>query len=46
MERIKAVVDLQGIHGGSISCAVVATFCIQELETGAWIGKTPLITSA
>lgn len=42
--NIRALVDLDGFHGGTISRNDVATFVIDQLESNAFLGKRPLIT--
>ena len=44
--RITASVDLSNVHGGSISRADVAGFVLDQLTSGQWVGKTPLITGS
>lgn len=41
---VRALVDLAGFHGGSIARKDVARFVLDQVETDAWIGRTPLIT--
>ncbi len=41
---VRALVDLAGFHGGSIAREDVARFVLDQVETDAWIGRTPLIT--
>jgi putative NADH-flavin reductase len=41
--RVRAMVDLAGIHGGSISRGDVARFVVSELTDGRWSGQAPLI---
>lgn len=42
--RIRATVDLNGIHGGQISRADVANFVVAQVSSDEWLRKTPLIT--
>jgi uncharacterized protein YbjT (DUF2867 family) len=42
---IRALTDLSGFHGGSISRADVATFVLDQLHIDAWLHRSPLITS-
>ncbi len=41
---VRALVDLAGFHGGSVAREDVARFVLDQVETDAWIGRTPLIT--
>jgi putative NADH-flavin reductase len=41
--NIRVLVDLSGLHGGTISRADVAAFVIDQLESDALLGKRPLI---
>jgi uncharacterized protein YbjT (DUF2867 family) len=41
---IRALTDLSGIHGGTISRADVAEFAVQQLTADSWLRKAPLIT--
>ena len=42
--RIRALTDLSGVHGGTISRADVADFVVQQLTSDIWLRKAPLIT--
>ena len=42
--HIKALTDLSGVHGGTISRSDVAEFVVQQLATGTWLRKAPLIS--
>lgn len=42
---VRALTDLSGFKGGTISRADVARFILDQVRDGAWIHKTPLITS-
>ena len=41
---IKALIDLSGVHGGTIARSDVADFVVQQLTTDTWLRKAPLIT--
>jgi uncharacterized protein YbjT (DUF2867 family) len=41
---VRALTDLSGFHGGSISRDDVAKFILDQLDDGQWINKAPLIT--
>ncbi|MER2195123.1 NAD(P)-dependent oxidoreductase [Methylobacterium brachiatum] len=41
---VRALVDLAGFHGGSVAREDVARFVLDQVETDAWIGRSPLIT--
>lgn len=41
---VRAMVDLHGFHGGTISRADVAAFVVAQTGSDEWLGKTPLIT--
>lgn len=41
---VRALVNLAGFHGGSVAREDVARFVLDQVETDAWIGRTPLIT--
>jgi uncharacterized protein YbjT (DUF2867 family) len=41
---VRALTDLSGVHGGSISRQDVATFVLDQLRTDAWLQRAPLIT--
>jgi putative NADH-flavin reductase len=41
---IRALTDLSGFHGGSISRQDVATFVLDQLRADAWLHRAPLIT--
>lgn len=42
--RIRALTDLSNFDGGSISRADVATFILDQVNSDAWLRKSPLIT--
>ncbi|TPI25815.1 SDR family oxidoreductase [Mesorhizobium sp. B3-2-1] len=42
--RIKALTELSGVHGGTISRADVADFVVQQLTADTWLRKSPLIS--
>jgi putative NADH-flavin reductase len=42
--QTKALTDLSGVHGGTISRADVAAFTVQQLAQDAWLQQAPLIT--
>lgn len=42
--HIKALTDLSGVHGGTISRADVAQFVLQQIAEDTWLRKAPLIT--
>jgi len=44
-DKIRALTDLTGFHGGSIARADVARFLISELTDRQWACKSPVITS-
>ena len=44
-DKIRALTDLTGFHGGSIARADVARFLISELTDRHWACKSPVITS-
>lgn len=41
--RYRALVDLQGVHGGSISRVDVADFMLAQAKSPQFIGQTPLL---
>lgn len=41
---VRPLTDLSGFHGGSIAREDVARFVLDQIETDAWVGRTPLIT--
>jgi uncharacterized protein YbjT (DUF2867 family) len=41
--QVRAVVDLAGIHGGSVSRGDVARFVVAELTDRQWTKQAPLI---
>ena len=41
---VRALTDLSGFHGGSISRADVATFVLDQLRSDTWLHRSPLIT--
>ena len=42
--RVRATVDLTGIHGGQIARADVAAFVVDQVASDRWLHQTPLIT--
>lgn len=42
---LRALTDLGGFHGGTISRDDVATFVLDQLHTDAWLHRSPLITA-
>jgi len=40
----RALEDLSQFHGGTIARADVAAFIVDELESGKWLKRSPLIT--
>jgi uncharacterized protein YbjT (DUF2867 family) len=43
-DSIRALTDLSGLHGGTISRENVARFVLDQLHTDAWLHRSPLIT--
>ncbi|KAA3447022.1 flavin reductase [Mesorhizobium sp. SARCC-RB16n] len=43
-ETIRALTDLSGFHGGTISRANVASFVLDQLRDDTWVHRSPLIT--
>ena len=41
---VRALTDLSGFHGGSISREDVARFVLDQLRADAWLHRSPLIT--
>jgi uncharacterized protein YbjT (DUF2867 family) len=41
---IRALTDLSGFHGGTISRQDVATFVVEQLRANTWLHRSPLIT--
>ena len=41
---VRALEDLSLVHGGTIARADVASFVLDQLETGTWLRRSPLIT--
>jgi len=41
---IRALTDLSGFHGGTISRTDVATFVLDQLRSDTWLHRSPLIT--
>lgn len=41
---VRALTDLSGFHGGSISREDVARFVLDQVRAGAWLHRSPLIT--
>ena len=41
---VRAMDDLSGFHGGTISRADVARFVVDQIGDDHWVGRTPLIT--
>ena len=44
MRGVRALTDLSGFHGGTIARADVAGFVLDQVNTDAWLGRSPLIT--
>ncbi|MHC2330826.1 NAD(P)-dependent oxidoreductase [Bradyrhizobium sp. USDA 4454] len=42
---VRALTDLSGFHGGTISRDDVASFVLDQLQTNTWLHRSPLITS-
>jgi hypothetical protein len=43
-DTVRALTDLSGFHGGTISREDVATFVLDQLRADAWLHGSPLIT--
>ncbi len=43
-DSIRALTDLSGFHGGTISREDVARFVLDQLRADAWLHRSPLIT--
>jgi uncharacterized protein YbjT (DUF2867 family) len=43
-DTIRALTDLSGFHGGTISREDVARFVLDQLRADAWLHRSPLIT--
>jgi uncharacterized protein YbjT (DUF2867 family) len=43
-DSVRALTDLSGFHGGSISREDVAKFVLDQVRSNAWLHQTPLIT--
>lgn len=41
---LRAITDLRGFHGGTISRADVANFVLDQVSSEAWLHRAPLIT--
>ncbi|WP_210529939.1 NAD(P)-dependent oxidoreductase [Rubellimicrobium arenae] len=41
---VRALTDLSGVHGGTVSRADVAAFILDHLSTGTWLRMAPLVT--
>ncbi|HSI50693.1 MAG TPA: SDR family oxidoreductase [Ideonella sp.] len=41
---VRALTDLSGFHGGSIARADVASFVLDQVQSDAWLHRTPLIS--
>jgi hypothetical protein len=41
---VRALTDLSGFHGGTISREDVATFVLDEVRSNAWLDRAPLLT--
>jgi uncharacterized protein YbjT (DUF2867 family) len=41
---VRALTDLSGFHGGTISREDVATFVLDEVRNNAWLHRAPLLT--
>jgi len=44
-QTVRALTDLSGFHGGTISRQSVAGFVVAQLTQDTWLGKAPLITA-
>ncbi|MBD8556168.1 SDR family oxidoreductase [Rhizobium sp. CFBP 8762] len=44
VNTVRALTDLSNVHGGSISRKDVATFILDQVNSDAWLRKSPLIT--
>ncbi|MGY3441766.1 NAD(P)-dependent oxidoreductase [Bradyrhizobium sp. USDA 4473] len=42
---VRALTDLSGFHGGTVSRDDVASFVLDQLQTNTWLHRAPLITS-
>jgi putative NADH-flavin reductase len=42
---VRALTDLSGFHGGTISREDVATFVLDQVRSDEWLHRSPLITS-
>lgn len=42
--EIRALTDLSNFHGGTIARADVAGFVLDQVQTNAWLGRSPLIS--
>jgi uncharacterized protein YbjT (DUF2867 family) len=42
---VRALTDLSGIYGGTVSRSDVAKFVVQQLTDDGWLHRTPLITA-
>ena len=42
--RVRAITNLDGLHGGQITRADVAAFTVAQTDGSAWLRKTPVIT--
>ena len=43
-DKVRALTDLSGFHGGTISRQDVANFVLDQLRTDTWLHHSPLIT--
>lgn len=43
--RIKALIDLHNVHGGTVARADVARFVVDQIGSEEWLHRSPLITS-
>jgi len=43
-QRVRALTDLSGFHGGTISRADVAAFVLDQVRDDTWLKRSPLIT--
>jgi putative NADH-flavin reductase len=44
--KVQALIDLAGVHGGTISRADVAQFIVDELSADQWVRQSPLLRTA
>jgi uncharacterized protein YbjT (DUF2867 family) len=44
-DKVRALTDLSGFHGGTIARADVARFVLDQVQADTWLHRSPLITS-